>query len=154
MSRAALIRCRIAQLAGVRFEPVAVTERRVELELLEFVVEMEGGGIPVARGAAFMQIVAVGVDPVEFEPDRLFAFGYERIEPSEKFVLGEGQQRVEIPPPLRIPGVEITVRSGQTDVPSDEQSAYDREGVAVHFRFRFGLVSTNIRFFPEKRRPR
>ena len=38
-----------------------------------------------------MQIVAVGVDPVEFEPDRLFAFGYERIEPSEKFVLGEGQ---------------------------------------------------------------
>lgn len=90
---------RIAQLAGVRFESVAVTERRVELELLEFVVEMEGGGIPVARGAAFMQIVAVGVDPVEFEPDRLFAFGYERIEPSEKFVLGEGQQRVEIPPP-------------------------------------------------------
>lgn len=90
---------RIAQLAGVRFEPVAVTERRVELELLEFVVEMEGGGIPVARGAAFMQIVAVGVDPVEFEPDRLFAFGYERIESSEKFVLGEGQQRVEIPPP-------------------------------------------------------
>ena len=65
-----------------------------------------------------------------------------------------GRGRVEIPPPLRIPGVEITVRSGQTDVPSDEQSAYDREGVAVHFRFRFGLVSTNIRFFPEKQRPR
>ena len=81
---------RIAQLAGIRFEPVAVMECRVELELIEFVVEVEDGVISVARGAAFAQIVPIGADAVELESDRLFAVGYERIEPLEKVVLGKG----------------------------------------------------------------